>query len=62
MGFQEKATEAITSWHKMQSGDPEEKVLYGESREKSKNEGNSVCRNALPAFTPCQQKGCFFTP
>jgi hypothetical protein len=36
------------------------KELYGESREKSKNEGNGICRNALSAFTPCQQKGDFF--
>jgi hypothetical protein len=55
MGFPEKATEAITSWHKKQSGDPEEKSIVNcESREKSKNEGNSMCRNALSAFTPCR--------
>jgi hypothetical protein len=27
MGFQEKVTEAITSWHKKQSGNPEDKSI-----------------------------------
>jgi hypothetical protein len=50
----------ISSCHKKQSGDPEEKSIVNcKSREKSKNEGNSVCHNALSAFTPCRQKGCF---